>query len=109
MSLSIRILPRAGADVRHIYSYIETRSPNGANRWEEAFEQAIQRAAAHPLQNGLAPEDQLASFELRQMLFRTRRGLTYRFVFTVLNDELIVLRVRGPGQPPLTSDEFPLT
>lgn len=109
MSLSIRILPRAGADVRQIYSYIETRSPNGANRWEEAFKQAVQGAAAHPLQCGLAPEDQFARFELRQSLFKTRRGLTYRFVFTLLDEELVVLRVRGPGQSPLTSDEFPLT
>jgi len=35
----------------------------------------------------------------RQFFFKTPHGRTYRGVFTVVDDEIRVLRVRGPGRP----------
>ena len=57
---------------------------------------------------GFVPEDKLTHLELRQLLFKTRHGLTYRAVFTMLDDDVFILRLRGPGQPPLGPDEMPL-
>lgn len=97
------------ADFRHMHAYISRRSPQGAERWREAFEAAAESVARRPESGGLAPEDGLARSELRQMSFKTKHGLTYRFVYSVEERELIVLRLRGPGQPPLEADEVPLT
>ena len=47
-----------------------------------------------------------SAIPLKEALFRTRRGNTYRAVFTIVQDEVRILRVRGPGQPPLQDDEI---
>ena len=107
MSLRLRILPRAEADAQHIFDFIRERSPQGAIAWWTAFEDAAHRAIADATRFTLAPENESTDFELRQVLFKTRRGRTYRFIFTVVEDELRILRVRGPGQPPLSLDEVP--
>jgi hypothetical protein len=46
------------------------------------------------------------SIPLRQATFRTRHGRTYRAVFTIVGDQVRILRVRGPGRPPLEADEL---
>jgi len=104
----VRILPRAKKDFHRIFSYIKSQSPEGAARWREAFEKGCQRVSSSPEQFEFAPENQFADFKIRQLLFKTRHGLMYRAVFTVLDDEIFILRVRGPGQPPLDLDEMPL-
>ena len=107
MSLRLRILPRAEADAQHIFDFIRERSHQGARAWWVAFEDAARRAVSDATRFALAPEDVSTDFELRQVLFKTRRGRTYRFIFTVIDEELRILRVRGPGQPPLALDELP--
>ncbi len=42
----------------------------------------------------------------RPFFFKTPHGRTYRGVFTIVDDEIRVLRVRGPGQPSLEPDEL---
>jgi len=108
VTLRVRILPRAKTDFLSIFSYIEERSRDGASRWRLAFESGVERARNNPQQFPLAPEDTMASFTLRQILFKTQQGLPYRAVFTVLDNELLIVRLRGAGQPPLQADEMPL-
>lgn len=107
MTLQLKILHRARDDAQHIFDYIRERSPQGAVAWWSAFEQAALKATDELVQYGSAPENDLVSYELRQATFKTPYGRTYRIVFTVVGDELRILRVRGPGQPKLTSDELP--
>lgn len=108
MSRKLIILPRAEQDVDSIFEFIRERSPSGAKHWWDAFCRSAQRAASHPRQHPLAPESPLFTTELRQFLFKTRRGRTYRGVFTIVGEEVRVLRVRGPGQAPLSADELSL-
>ena len=108
MSVSIRILPRAKFDFRSILAYIEERSPEGASRWRSAFEEGLGRVSDNPQGLGFAPENERTHYELRQLLFKTQHGLTYRAVFTALDEEVLILRIRGPGQPPLATDEMPI-
>ena len=107
MTLPVRVLPRAKKDFRHIFSYIEAQSVQGSNRWKDAFRECTNRVASNPERIARAPENDFAKLELRQALFKTPKGLTYRMVFTVLDETVLILRVRGPGQPPLTEDEIP--
>lgn len=102
----LRILPRAEADITHIYEWVFDRSPEGARRWYFAFEQAARAVVSNPLSYSLAREDEFVDYELRQFLFRTRRGRTYRGVYLVIGEELRLLRVRGAGQRDLDRDEL---
>ncbi len=108
MRFSLRILPRAENDAQHIFDYIANRSPEGALRWWDALQQAAWKITENPQGYGYAPENSLSHFDLRQFLFKTRRGRTYRGVFAIVNDQIRILRIRGPGQAPLDEDEMPL-
>jgi hypothetical protein len=50
----------------------------------------------------LAPENDHVDFEVREILFKTRRGLIYRTLFTIHENSAFLLHVRGPGQDFLT-------
>ena len=107
MSYRLNILPRARADVQHTFDWLRQRSPTGAEAWYLAFEEATEKLLFNPEGYGLAAEDEFVDYDLRQFLFKTRRGKRYRGLFTVVGNEVRVLRVRGPGQRDLTADELP--
>lgn len=106
MTFKLRALPWADRDLQSIFDFIAEQSPEGAERWWNAFLEAAARAASHPEQYPFAPESSLVHPELRQFLFKTRRGKKYRAIFTIAGDELLILRVRGPAQGPLADDEL---
>jgi plasmid stabilization system protein ParE len=101
MSYRVSILAKAHADVDRVYTWISQRSIAGAVRWYAAFFAAARSLAENPESCSLAPESELLPYTIRQRFFRTRRGRIYRMLFTIVDDEVRVLRVRGPGQPPL--------
>lgn len=72
----------------------------------ECVRNAVQNSLRDYVAYPLAPENEIVTCELRQVIFKTRAGRRYRFVFTVVDDEMRILRVRGPGQPGLTADEM---
>jgi hypothetical protein len=53
-----------------------------------------------------AMEDPESNLPLKEALFRTTHGHSYRAVFAIVGDQVRILRVRGPGQPPLSDDEL---
>jgi hypothetical protein len=54
-----------------------------------------------------APESGPLKRSLRQAPFKTRRGRVYRIVFEASENEIMILRVRGPGQSPLRRRDLP--
>ncbi len=93
-------------DAQQIFDWLKMQSPEGAVRWWNAFEEAVHGLLDDPSSRSDAPESELVNYELRQFLFKTRRGKTYRGVFVVVENEIRILRIRGPGQPPLEPDEL---
>jgi plasmid stabilization system protein ParE len=106
MRYTVRTLPRAEFDAQQIYEWIRERSPEGARSWWFAFENACETLERDPNSYALAPEAEVTGRELRQMLFKTRRGRYYRALYVVIDDEVRIVRVRGPGQPDLMDDEL---
>ena len=102
----IRILPRAIQDLEAITSWIHVHSPRGALSLVLAFEAAVTRLKRSPEAYSLAPESDHCGMPLRQVFFRTRKGNTYRMVILIRDQEVQILRIRGPGQPPLFPDEL---
>jgi plasmid stabilization system protein ParE len=101
MRYVLSTLRRAENDVEHIYGWLARHSSAGAVAWYRAYVDAIGDLRQNPLAFGFAAERSLARREIRQRNFRTSQGAYYRILFTVAEDQIRVLRVRGPGQPPL--------
>jgi plasmid stabilization system protein ParE len=109
MTYRLITLRRAEVDVRTISAWIAERSPSGAARWLDAYEAALERLCRAPESYGLADEDgAVPDCTLRQFLFKTKRGRTFRGIFIVEGDEIRVLRVRGSAQRPLSPDDLPM-
>jgi toxin ParE1/3/4 len=98
MTYRVVILARARQDVEQIYDWIAQRSPDGAQRWLDRFGQATGTLETNPFLGPLAPESKFFDIEIRHILFRTLSGRPYRAIFVVIDDEVRILRVRGPGQ-----------
>jgi len=106
MAYTVRTLSRAKDDAQQIFNWIKDRSPEGAFRWWAAFRDACRSLERIPERNSLAVESEQSDREIRQLLFKTRRGRCYRLLYLIVADEVHILRVRGPGQPDLTPDEL---
>lgn len=105
MRFRVNVLRRAKQDQRRIVRWIAERSSSGAEAWVNAYERMLRRLAEHADTLALASENDDFDYALREVLFKTRRGLVYRAVFTIVGDEVRVLRIRGPGQDDLTRED----
>src|SRR4051794_16739043 len=106
MPYDVRVLPRAEFDLQQIYNWLGERSPEGARRWWLAFEEAVGRIKQQPSRPALAPESKWLDRELRQLLFKTAHGRYYRALYVIVETEVRIVRVRGPGQPELAAEEL---
>ena len=108
MAFTVLFLRRAEADAEKIYEFIARRSASGASRWYSALVEAIAAIGQHPEHCSAAPESKRLHLDLRQRLFKTSRGRCYRLVFMIAGDQVPVLRIRGPGQPPIKQRDLQL-
>jgi plasmid stabilization system protein ParE len=102
----VKVVRRAREDIQHILDWLTPRSSEGAQRWLAALDQAKSTLVTSPVVFGLAAEGIALDREVRERFFKTRRGRVYRLMFIVVGDEVRILRVRGPGQPPVSSGDI---
>ena len=98
MTYSVFLSIEAESNVIAIYDWLAIRSPSGADSWYAAFLESLDHLESDPIRFGLAPESAFFSNEIRQQLFKTRKGRYYRVLFSVRDNVVNVLYVRGPGQ-----------
>lgn len=98
MTFAVRELPKARQDKDSIFSWLNNRSPNGALTWLSAYDAQTELLKHNALSLAIAPESTECDVEVRQCLFKTRRGRVYRILFMVEERDVLILRVRGPGQ-----------
>lgn len=107
MSFRVLVTARAERDFWIWHDYIHQRSAAGAKRWVQAFDKALLALEKNP-SRGVAPESEGYDEPIREKLFKTRRGLTYRLLFVVRDETVFVIHVRGPGQDTMRDDEIEL-
>ena len=105
MTFTVRELPKAKQDKRSIFRWIHERSPMGAESWLLAYDSLIERLQDDSRSCGEAPENADCELFVQQALFKTQRGRVYRALFFVEGDEVYILRVRGPGQAPVSPED----
>jgi plasmid stabilization system protein ParE len=98
MKFRLVLLSRAISDIEGIIDYLAKRSPQGVAAWCDRWEKTLGDLRERPLNFSLCPEASKIDAEIRQVLFKTRRGRTYRALFTVVEETVYILHVRGPGQ-----------
>lgn len=108
MSFKVILLEQAEADVDHILDWLCQRSVAGAMTWDQCWNQVLKRLAEFADGQGIAPEDADHESRIQDVPFKTRYGGTYRALFTIRDDKVYVLAVRGPGQDLVPPDELPL-
>lgn len=101
MSHTLVIQARAKRDIHRIVTWIRKRSATGSQRWVNSLAKATNSILDNPSGLPLASELPLQELRVREKLFKTRAGLTYRILFLIDGDIVYVVRVRGPGQSPV--------
>jgi hypothetical protein len=105
VKFTVVVLRRAKVDAQGIYDWIAERSEQGAAQWARVYGEALLALRGNPDQHAISPESDALGISIRQSLFKTRRGRTYRLLYQIIGGEVRVLRVRGPGQAPITQDD----
>jgi plasmid stabilization system protein ParE len=106
MKFAVSVSSRAQYDSDRIFEWIAARSHQGAVAWHRAFEHALHQLQSDADLYGAAAEGSEIGRDIRQRIFRTRRGRAYRLVYLMIGSEVRVLRVRGPGQSSVSDDEL---
>jgi plasmid stabilization system protein ParE len=106
MNYTVRELLRAKQDKRSIFTWLLQRSPSGAAAWLDAYDDLVERLNQAAESFRAAPEHQHCDFDVRQALFKTRRGRVYRVLFSIDGHDVYILRVRGPGQAPVQPEDI---
>ncbi|MBC7773368.1 MAG: type II toxin-antitoxin system RelE/ParE family toxin [Pyrinomonadaceae bacterium] len=83
-----------------MYSGFDQGSPDNAIRWVRGIEQAVQSLASLPERCVLAPESEVFSLEIRQLLFKSHRVL-----FVIKKASVHVIHVRHGARQSLDSSE----
>ena len=99
-------------DAQDAFAWMEEHSPIHAADWYNGLIEAIFSLDEMPRRCALAPESDLSKRPLRQLLY-TRRKVTYRILFAILQEEdeenegaLRIYRIRHGAQRPLTAAEI---
>jgi plasmid stabilization system protein ParE len=93
MTYRLRVTAQAVGDADEAYAWIaEHASPAQAERWYQGLFKQMETLTRHPSRCPLAAESPRFPFEIRQLLYGKRKN-KYRILFTIRNDDVVVLYV----------------
>lgn len=98
MSFQVYLTEAAKDDIRIILRWIGNRSSAGAEAWRSRWLETLDDLKSRAETFGIAPESEAHREKIRQALFRTKSGKTYRTLFVIRDHDVFVLHIRGPGQ-----------
>ena len=99
MEHSVHLDAGALEDLQRIAAWIALDSPDEARRWLDRTWNAILTLRSFPRRCPLAPETELLSLEIRQLVVGD-----YRILFTVTAGEVRVRHIRHGARRPLGPD-----
>jgi plasmid stabilization system protein ParE len=108
MNFVVEFTGRAKQDLRVIRDWLSARSRDGALRWLDALDAAYRELTTSASKAMVAPEADDLGFDLRQKLFKTRRGRFYRMLFVIRDQTVFIVEIRGPGQDLVQPEDLEL-
>ena len=106
MSFTVRELGKAKADKRQIFEWLYDRSRPGAIAWLAAYDKMVERLKEQADTFAEAYENADLDMDVKEALFKTRRGRVYRVLFVIESNDVFIVRVRGPGQAPVDASDI---
>ncbi len=107
MPLRVIISEPAELDLWEAHNWwAKNRSPSQAATWYRRILAAIHTLKDTANRWSAAPEHHLWPTGIRELHFGVRRKPTHRVLFTIENEQVIVLRVRHASQDYLTAEDF---
>jgi plasmid stabilization system protein ParE len=107
MTYRVIITPAAERDIDSAVAWWrDNRSAAHAERWYDKIRPTIATLAENPDRFPTSPETDLCPTGLRQLHFGLSRKRTHRIVFTIVGDEVWVLRVRHHAQQDLGPEDL---
>lgn len=107
MTYSVVITRVAKRDLfQTIAWWSEHRSAEQAEKWYGKIVPAIDTLSEQPDRCPVSPETDLLPTGIRQLHFGSGRRATHRIVFTIIGQQVRVLRIRHTAQQSLTLDEL---
>jgi len=94
MAFRVRLTAQADRDLDAILEWLQSQNAGEAGlRWFRGLRLSLDGLTDSPGRCALAPEDSEFPFEVRQLLYGRRSG-TYRILFTIDGDEVVILHIR---------------
>jgi plasmid stabilization system protein ParE len=107
MTYRVLLTERARRDLEAACTWwAQNRSHEQAQRWYAGFAAAIRSLRQNPERCPRAQENEILPCELRQLNYGVGRRPTHRAVFTIREDEVLVLRVRHLAQDQLSPGDL---
>ena len=104
MTYSVQLTANAQRNLRRILSYLQEHSPSGATTWYRRWLDVLHLLGSVAGGCGPAAESSDHDVDLRQIVFKTCRGLPYRAIFLLRDNNCLILHIRGPGQDTVSPD-----
>jgi len=101
MTYRVVVTARARADALEAFTWLAERSPDAAERWFLALQEAIEGLSTTPERHPVAEEEsELLGVAIRQMLYGKRRNV-YRLLFSIQDDVVTLHYVRHTSRGPI--------
>ncbi len=101
------IKPKAKWDIRKEESYLmRERDSRAVRKWQAQVLRFRTQLAIDPHRYPQADEAEELGLDLRELSIGGRRGTAHRVLFTVVDNSVIVQRVRQAAQDRLTEDDL---
>lgn len=97
----LRVSAPAEAEIGSAYLYIHQDSPMSAAKWRLGLFEAAESLRTFPERCGFAPENGPFEFEIRQFIYGS-----YRMLFTVRDDVVVILHVRHGARERMNPEEI---
>jgi plasmid stabilization system protein ParE len=99
MEYRYRLTEPAIDDIRRYYDQIAGHSPNLAEKWYEKLFARFETLRSFPLSCPIAPESARFGEDVRHLILGKRQS-TYRILFVVRGDVVLILAVRRATRGP---------
>jgi plasmid stabilization system protein ParE len=104
MKHEVYITARAETQLKAAANNISVHAPLAAERWYSGFVRAIVQIGSNPQRYAIIPESADFPLELRQLTYGRRRN--YRAIFSVRDDQVLVLAIRHAAQQDLSLEDL---
>ena len=106
MNYLVKVHHRTIIDVYATLDWLAANSNSGPQRWYDSYLEALDSLEKNPLNCGFAIESEFLSVPIREKFFGTSKRQKYRLIYLIEGHQVHVLRLRGPGQDYLKSEDI---